>query len=329
MAMRKNLIMIVLLAGIASAPLVAQSDVVSLRVEKLEKEMKAVQRKVFPNGQPIQPEISGPKETDTPGSTSALADLTTRVDALEGQLKQLTGQIESQSSRLKRVEEQNKSFETRVKALEASKTVEEEPVAAVPIDEPAKPKVVTASTVKPTVVKPATTTPGPKTSLAAPAIDKSKSTTTTAKPDAKRKAQIDAVEVPRTGDATEDAYVYGYRLWNAKLYPEARVKLREVITKYPKHKRASHAQNLVGKSYMDEGLPGRAAEAFFEHYDKNAKGERSDDSLYNLGVVLTKMNKLTDACRVFTEFTQVYGATTTAALKAKVAKGRTDAKCSV
>ncbi len=325
MSMRKVLITVVLLSGIATAPLIAQSDVVSLRVEKLEKEMKAVQRKVFPNGQPMQPEITGPKESDSPGSTSAVADLTGRVDALEGQLKQLTGQIESQSSRLKKIEEQNKGFETRLKALEESKAEPAEPIASAPTSAPTAPKVVTANVTKPTVVKPSTNSPGPKTSLAAPAVDKS--TPATPKTDAKRKARIDAVEIPRTGEAVEDAYVYGYRLWNAKLYPEARVKLREVVAKYPTHKRASHAQNLIGKSYMDEGLPGRAAEAFFNHYDKNAKSERADDSLYSLGSVLTSMNKLTDACRVFTEFSQVYGSTANAALKAKVAKGRIDAKC--
>jgi TolA-binding protein len=327
--MRRILISLALLSAVATAPVFAQDSAIGLRVEKLEKELKAVQRKVFPNGQPIQPEISGITDQGGTGSSSALSDLTTRVDSLEAQLKQMTGQVESQGSRLNRLEEQSKAtrtdFDTRLKALEA----DPKPVVAdsepVHVTTPTKTSAAAPQPVTKTSVVPK---PAAKQTLAAP-TDGGTKQTPTAKPDTKRKAQIDAVEIPRSGDPADDAYVYGYRLWQAKLYPEAQVQLKQVVAKYPKSKRASHAQNLLGKAYLDEGKPALASVAFFEHYSKNPKGERADDSLYSLGVALTRLNKLKDACRVFDEFGDVYGATASSALKAKVTKGRADAKCAV
>ena len=145
--------------------------------------------------------------------------------------------------------------------------------------------------------------------------------------EARRKALVDAVEIPATGDGGEDAYTYGFRLWQAKLYPEAQVKLKEFGAKYPKHKRASYAQNLLGRAYLDEGKPALASVSFYDNYTKNPKGERASESLYYLGVSLTKLKKLPDACKVYDEFDDVYGASAGADLKGRVAKGRVDAKC--
>src|SRR3546814_11944276 len=54
---------------------------------------------------------------------------------------------------------------------------------------------------------------------------------TTPPPDEGRKAAVAAVERPDTGDAAEDAYIYGYRLWAAKFYPEAEAQLKSVVEK--------------------------------------------------------------------------------------------------
>ena len=78
----------------------------------------------------------------------------------------------------------------------------------------------------------------------------------------------------------------GYRLWEAKRYSEAVTTLRGVVTKYPNHKRASFAQNLLGRAYLDDGKPAAAAEAFYANYQKMPRGERAPDSLYYLGQAL-------------------------------------------
>jgi TolA-binding protein len=315
--MRSALIFAILASSVMSMPALAQSDVVSLRVTKLEKEMKAVQRKVFPNGVAIEPEIGGVTSGTAAGNaaSSPVSDLTARVDALETQLKSMTGQVEQNGFRLKKLEDAMKASEGRLKALEGT----DETVAAstpAPVIAP-KPAAIVAT---PAASKPTTTVARP----AAPTVKAA----TPLKADPKRKTLIDAVEIPVSGDAVEDAYTYGFRLWSAKLYPEAQVKLKEFVSKNPSHKRASYAQNLLGRAYLEEGKPALASVAFYDNYQKMPRGERASESLYWLGIALTKLNKQADACKVYKEFEDVYGTKAGSDLKAKVAKGRTDAKCS-
>lgn len=328
--MRHALISIALLSAVAAAPLAAQDGAVELRVGKLEKEMKAVQRKVFPTGVPVQPEI-GPLDTGDAGAAPAstpLNDLSARVDSLEAQLKLLTGQVETDGNRLKKLEEAFKAYQgatdARLKTLEPT-VPDATPMAATPT-------AATPLAAKPVALVPAAVTEAPKPAAAKPKAEAPAATTTKAatpaKTDPKRKALVDAVEIPATGDAAEDAYTYGFRLWTAKLYPEAQVKLKEFSAKYPKHKRASFAQNLLGRAYLDEGKPALASVAFYDNYTKNPKGERASESLYYLGVALTRLKKLPDACKVFDEFKDVYGNSAPADLKARVAKARTEASCS-
>jgi TolA-binding protein len=316
--MRKALIFVILATGVMGIPAFAQSDVTALRVTKLEKEMKAVQRKVFPNGVAVEPEIGGVASGSGAGTpaSSPLADLTARVDALETQLKSMTGQVEQNGFRLKKLEDAMKAYDARLKVVEGAD--EAAPAATAPI---AAPKAPTATTTA------LATTPKPVVAVARPIAPTVKAATPL-KADPKRKALIDAVEIPVSGDAVEDAYTYGFRLWTAKLYPEAQVKLKEFVAKNATHKRASYAQNLLGRAYLEEGKPALASVAFYDNYQKMPRGERASESLYWLGIALTRLNKQADACKVYKEFDDVYGAKAGSDLKAKVAKGRTDAKCS-
>ena len=334
--MRFALISVALLSAAASMPLMAQSNEVELRVNKLEREMRAVQRKVFPGAPQVQPEIglaTGDAGPTAPPATAPLTDLTSRLDALESQLRMLTGQVETDGNRLRKLEEAVKALATstdsRLKALEPPPPVtviENEaaasnpPVAAVmevPAQTSRPAQVAPAPRPAPTVTTPTRTAP-----VAAPASGPA------AKNDPSRKALVDAVEIPLSGDAAEDAYSYGFRLWQAKLYPEAQAKLKEFAAKYPRHRRASYAQNLLGRAYLDEGKPALASVAFYENYTRNSKGERAAESLYYLGVSLTRLKKLPDACKVYDEFADVYGTTAAAELQTRVTKGRADAKCS-
>ena len=119
----------------------------------------------------------------------------------------------------------------------------------------------------------------------------------------------------------------GYRLWEAKRYAEAEALLKSVVAKYPKHRRASYAQNLLGRSYLDGGKPAMAAEAFYSNYQKMPRGERAPDSLYFLGQALVQLKKPAEACKVYDELRDVYGATIAEPLKSRVSKARADAKC--
>ena len=318
--MRSALIIAILATGVISIPAIGQSDPVTLRVGKLEKEMKAVQRKVFPNGVAVEPEMGAAQPGSAPGSpaTAPIADLTARVDALESQLKSITGQVEQQGFRVKKLEDTVKASETRLKALEP---VADVPATGGPMD------VATPIAAQVDPVAPSKPAPKPAASgLAKPTASAARSAAST-KADPKRKALIEAVEIPATADAVEDSYTYGFRLWQAKLYPEAQTKLKEFVSKNGSHKRASFAQNLLGRAYLDEGKPALASVAFYDNYQKMPRGERASESLYWLGISLTKLNKAADACKVFKEFEDVYGTRAPADLKTRVTKGRADAKC--
>jgi TolA-binding protein len=297
-------------------PASAQDANVEGRVGKLEKEMKAVQRKVFPDGagKYFEPEIKSPDAVKDPNkstSGSEVTDLISRVDALEGQLATLTGQVEQNNNAMRSMETRLKALESKVKALDAAATAE--PVAASSRPVASDPPVIAASTKAPaTAVKPP---PTPTTKPAA------------AKPPAGRAAAVAKIEKPQTGDGFEDGYNYGYRLWEAKYFPEAQVQLEETVKKYPNHKRISFARNLLGRAWLDDGRPSQAAKIFYDNYKSDANGERAPESLYFLGESLIKMNKLTDACDVFGQLSKAYPDVVAGRLANRVAEGRKKAKC--
>ncbi|WP_294279003.1 tetratricopeptide repeat protein [uncultured Sphingomonas sp.] len=310
-----------LLAGVAAVMILptaamAQSNVEG-RVGKLESEMRAVQRKVFPNGAGgyVQPEITAPQtQAQAPGvpASSALTDLTSRVTSLEEQMATLTGQIEQNGYRTRQLQDQfdayKRATEGRLKALEAGPAPIAPAGQSAPLDTPAPAPAASGST-RPT-----------KTPAAASVVTGDTASTEPAAGGA-------AVEKPSTGDAAEDAYLYGYRLWAAKRYPEAEAQLKKVVAEYPKSRRASFAQNLLGRTYLDSGKPSLASMAFYENYKKFPDGERAPDSLLYLGQALTRLNKPADACKVYDELSDVYGAKLSASMKAQIASGRSAAKC--
>ena len=327
---------IILLSGAALLPgaAIAQANVEG-RVGKLESEMRAVQRKVFPGGagQTVQPEIVAPTRSaddlaGTPAS-SPLADVTARVTSLEQQMATLTGQTEQNGYKLRLLQEQfdtyRRATDSRLATLAAGAAPDAGPAGLsssdpAPRDVPARPPMRPARPPLDTRPVGADDTPT--------AIDRAgRAGAAPARPTPARAKSVDAVERPATGDAPEDAYLYGYRLWQAKLYPEAEVQLKKVVTDYPKNRRASYAQNLLGRSYLDDGKPSLASMAFYENYKKMPDGERAPESLLYLGKALMTLKKPADACKVYGELEDVYGAKLSAGMKTDVAKGRAAAKC--
>ena len=197
-----------------------------------------------------------------------------------------------------------RSVEARLKSLEAGVATQTAPVAAI-----TTPIATTPAAVKPTP-KPAVTTP--------PAA---------AKPTAARTAAVAAIERPATGDAFDDGYNYGYRLWESKFFPEAQATLDETVKKYPKHKRASYARNLLGRSWLDDKKPATAVKIFYDNYKNDPRGDRAPESLFFLGSALTDLNKAAEACEAFGELAKAYPDAATARLAERLAAGRTRAKC--
>jgi TolA-binding protein len=296
-------------ACMMSVSAMAQEANIDGRVGKLEKEMRAVQRQVFPNGAGkfLEPEIQSPTaQKPTTSSSTATADLLVRVDALETQLATLTGQFEQHDNAMRQME-------VRLKAIEAQLKTQADQAAA-----------GTAS------VAPVATTPAP-TIVATPAAAKPKPATpapaVAAKPTAARTAAVAAIEKPATGDAFEDGYTYGFRLWEAKFYPEAQVTLEETIKKNPKHKRLSYARNLLGRTWLDDKKPATAVKVFYDNYKTDPRGDRAPESLFFLGSALTDLGKTAEACEAFSELAKSYPDVAAGRLADRIAGGKTRAKC--
>lgn len=295
--MRFHLLGLILLAGAAMPAAAQQADQTNRRIERLEQELRAVQRRVFPGGN-VEPEISTAlpqgAQSGLP-ATSPVADLVARVDALERQLATLTGQAEANENRIRQVEQAlsglRESVDARLDALER---------AAAP--EPAAP-AATGTTRLPTrlpAAEPATTTP----------------------------ARTTASTAARSGvDEAEEAYNAGFRLWEQKRYADAQQALEAMARKYPQHRLASWARNLAGRAYLDEGKPATAARTFLANYTDNPRGERAADSLFFLGQALFKLNKPVDACKAYDELQDVYGQTMRAYLKERLPAARSQARC--
>jgi TolA-binding protein len=290
--MRLHLLTAFILAGV-SMPAIAQKAPVDRRVDKLEQEMRAVQRKVFPGGN-VEPEIRQPVEPAVLGGVpagSAVSDLNARVDALEAQLATLTGQIEQNGFRTRQLEEALNRFRTdseaRLAQIESARPAPAQ-VAAAEVQEPAR---VAAS-------QPATTAAAPPTPSGS------------------------------AMDAGEQAYLVGFRLWEQGKFGEAQAALEAMARKYPKHPRASYARNLAGRALLDDGKAATAAKVLLSNYQINPKGERAADSLLFLGEALMKLNKPAEACQVYNELQDVYAPTMRDFIKQRLPKARAEAKCS-
>jgi TolA-binding protein len=293
--MRFHLVAMLLLAS-AAAPAAAQrGESAERRIERLEQELRAVQRRVFPNGAEIAPEIDPRQPTGSQAgvpASSAVADLTARVDSLEAQLRELTGQVEQTGNRLRQLEEGLTRFRDsaggRLDALERGPAPAE-------------------------TGRPSTSSSSSSTRPAAADIEED---------------EEPAARPAATGEAAaEEAYNAGFRLWEAKRYTEAQKALEAAAKRYPKSKWASWANNLAGRAYLDAGKPATAAKAFLANYQVNPKGERAADSLYFLGQALVSLDKPADACKAYDELQDVYGATMRDWIKSRLPAARTQAKC--
>lgn len=346
-AMHRPLLAILALA--LAAPAIAQGNAVDpnaeVRVRKLEAEVRALQRQVFPGGDgkyfaPLaQPGQAAPAPAGTP-ATTPVADLLVRVDAIEAQLARLTAQQEENGNKLAQLE-------AKVAALAPAAPAAVAPAPASTGTEPAETAgAVTAtngattsgnlaamtdgaSATRPAAVAPTATaaaTPAPKPAATKPAAAKP-TVTKPAVPSAARLAAVRAIEKPKTDDAGDDEYSYGFRLWEAKFYPEAVQQLKLYLEKYPRHARRSFARNLLGRSLLDDGKPEEAQRWFLENYKDQQFRERAADSVLFLAEATKRQKDTTRACIALAQFADEFSRDAAGRLKSQYDATRAGLKC--
>ncbi|MBV9931889.1 MAG: hypothetical protein JO013_13225 [Alphaproteobacteria bacterium] len=307
-----------LMAASIAVPAAAQRpETPEKRLERIEQQLRAVQRKVFPSGAPeeVTPEITPGSPAAAPGgvpATAPVADLTARIDALEAQLRQLTGQAEENGHRLALTEEALKQLRettaSRLAAVEQAQTAAQQQAQAT--TPPRLPEAVPED-------KPVRRAAASATRKKAAAAD----------PEWVPAERAEAEPAATAGSTAEAAYNEGFHLWEQKNYRAAIPKLQAVTRTWPNDRFASWAGNLVGRAYLDDGNPAAAAKALLANYEANPKGERAADSLFFLGQALVALKKPSDACKAYDELKDVYGATMRDWLKQRLPAARAAAKC--
>ena len=281
------------------------------RIDRLERQVQQVQRQVFPKGRPA--DTAG--FADDPAATqSSVVSLDQRLDSLEKQMADLLRQAEESGNRLRILEsgvnQLKADQDQRIGALEQKMS---EAAAAVPV-QATEPAPAASTTSKPKPAQPKPTPPKatpPKTSASSPA---------------EGGPEFTAAAVPAV-DAGEDAYSSGFRAWEAGQYDQAITELKSFTATYPKHRRVSYANNLIGRSLLDKGDARGAANALLANYRSNPSGERAPDSLYYLGQALMKLGQPGQACKAYAELDAVYGAKIRPDLKKLESDAKAQAQC--
>ena len=280
-------------ASLALTPATAQRRPVTpeQRLDRIERQVRQVQRHVFPKGEPA--DTAG--FSDDPAATQVQANqLSNRLDAIESQMAQIVRSSEENGNRLATMEAElarlRADQDRRLRALEIGGSGD-----------------------------------GPAT-----ASDASAETDTAeldTPPPAPRPRLEPAGSTPTTLEGAEAAYDVGFRLWEAKKYDQAIAALRRMIAAHPGDRRISWANNLIGRALLDKGQYRPAAEALLANYRANKDGERAPDSLYYLGQASMKLGQPAQACKAYAELENAYGTTIRPALRNLLPAARAEAGC--
>jgi len=280
----------------ASALAQRQAPTPEQRLDRLERQVQQVQRQVFPKGRPA--DTAG--FSDEPAATqSSVVTLDQRLDALERQMADILRQSEENGNRLAIL--QADAAKARADQDQRISSLEQRVSAATAVPAPVVTTAPTAPVAKPPVTKP-------------------KPDTTASTPSATDAAAADT-------DPGELAYSDGFHQWEAGQFDQAISSLKSFTAAYPKHRRVSYANNLIGRALLDQGKARDAAAVFLANYRANSRGDRAPDSLYYLGQAEMKLGQPSQACKAYAELDAVYGSKVRADLRKQVDQAKTEAQC--
>jgi len=279
----------------ASAMAQRQAPTPEQRLDRLERQVQQVQRQVFPKGRPA--DTAG--FSDEPAaSQSSVVTLDQRLDALERQMADILRQSEENGNRLATLQadaaKARADQDARIGALEQH-------------------------------ISEAASAPAPVATV--PAAPVSKPPVTKPKADATASASSPADTAPADAEPGERAYSDGFHQWEAGQFDQAISSLKAFTAAYPKHRRVSYANNLIGRALLDQGKARDAAAVLLANYRANSRGDRAPDSLYYLGQAEIKLGQPSQACKAYAELDAVYGSKVRADLRKQVDQAKTEAQC--
>lgn len=274
----------------ASLPVSAQAQTaqqLSREIDKLERQVKALQRKVFDGDTTyFDTERTGSVPQVSTGPQSAAAQMV-RLDALEETVRALTGRLEEMQYTQQQTHERFEAFmaeaQYRLSALDgAGQTA------------PAAEQSATAATqdqqerAQQSFQQSFTSPPG--------SVDAS--TTVAAAPASTSNAasapmQAKPVALPQDPKAQFDE---AFQLARRDRFDDAEQAFMMFIADHPEHELASNAQYWLGRVYTAKRQTSKAAEAFFEGYRRYPAGNKAPENLLAFASTLRVMEKTKEAC---------------------------------
>lgn len=247
-------------APVVTTPAFAQQ--VDKRVDRLEKEVRALQRRVF-GRQDSSDMVEAPPPSGLVGDRAA--DYEVRLTALENQLRRLTGEIEELRYR-------NEETTRRLDAFmaDAELRFNDGGGAMSQPDAPAAPGLAGETGEIPE------TPPAGSTSAALP-------------------------EGTLPVGTPIEQYEYAYSLLAQGKYDAAEAAFQSFLAQHSKDDLAGNANYWLAQSLYVRGHYERAAKSFLEGYQAYPTSSKAPDYLLKIGMSLTKIDQKQDACAVFQE----------------------------
>jgi tol-pal system protein YbgF len=320
----------------------AQQDLRPLidRVQRMERDLSLLQQQVY-DGKPPPAAPSGGS-----GDNEATVAATVRVSQLESELRATTGQLEEINFAVgqlrQRLDRLVSDLDFRLGALEKIASGQSgAPAAAAPIaaapavaDAGAAAAVPDAAAAQPAgqVLGPPPRNlgtipmnalpppPGPQTAAAPGGI-----APTTLGPMAIAPTQA-ATTVRLPPGAPKDQYDYAFDLLKRAEYAQAEQALRQFVTTYPSDALAGNAQYWLAETFYVRNNYTEAAAQFLKGYETYPQSPKAPDNLFKLGLTLTILGKVQEACAAYKHFDHDY-ANAAGALKRRVVDERQRLGC--
>lgn len=279
-------------AGGAEAQSRGELVEISKKLTQIEKQLRAVQRVVFPDGKMAQDYAAGTQPAGSDASSRILlADIEVRLGRIDTQMRQLTGSIEELAHRQLQLENKFENFrgdlEFRFRELEGGG----KPSRGVGRDRLAGTSPSSGLVETPTLEDAEALLESQRRSGAqVSALDG-----TPAKP---------APVLPE--GTAEERYQFAFALLRKGDYDKAETAFETFVASHKDHRLAGNAQYWLGETYYVRKDYPHAAEAFLAGFQNYGEGSKGPDSLFKLGMTLSNMGQNEDACAAFYEIEVSY-----------------------
>ena len=261
-----------------------------------------------PYGAPVMPVVSAP----VPGNG---ADMSTRLFAMEQQLRDLTNQVEQKDFQLRQMQQSLDAANARILYLEsqgagtggagpqAPLNTFDTPASDAPppsaMGVPPQPQPPAASQQQTGAVPGTLSDPNapyqPSVTPALGQINESAPVTPNA-----GGAITSGRGQPAMGNAAQ-AYDQAFGYLQQSNYADAENAFRNFLSIYPSHPLAANAQYWLGETYFAQTQYSIAAKTFAKAFQDYPKGQKAPDALLKLALTLEKMDKKNDACLTLKE----------------------------